>query len=310
MNEVSFLSVSTNYTGQRLDNFLVRNLKGVPKSRIYRLIRRGEVRINKKRCKPDQRLKAGDNVRIPPIRQGEKGEISIDRHGIAYLEGCILYEDSDLLVIDKPAGLAAHGGSGLHYGLIEALRALRPKEAYLELAHRIDKPTSGCLLIAKKPSLLKAIHEQWVKGKVEKTYDLLVYGKWPRHLTYVDAHLLKVHQKSGARTVEVNEKGKAALTAFHIQERYKDTTLLEAQLHTGRTHQIRVHALHAGFPIVGDHRYSTEASRAYAEGVDAKGLCLHAKRIKINLEGWSQALCFETEKRFDSPTKGIKVDQM
>ncbi|MHA7840707.1 MAG: RluA family pseudouridine synthase [Gammaproteobacteria bacterium] len=305
MNQVSFLSVSADYVGQRLDNFLIRNLKGVPKSHIYRLIRRGEVRINKKRCKPEQRLEFGDSVRIPPIRQGDKGEVSIHHDAIVYLEECILYEDNDLLVVNKPAGLATHGGTGLHYGLIEALRILRPKQSYLELAHRIDKPTSGCLLIAKKPSLLKAIHEQWTQGKVEKHYDLLVYGKWPKHLTYVDAPLLKIQQKGGGHKVQVSEKGKSSLTAFHVQQRYKKTTLLEAHLHTGRTHQIRVHAYHAGFPIVGDERYYTTASMAYDKQANYKRLCLHAKRIKITLEGWSQPLCFEVEANFLPPSSSV-----
>lgn len=307
MDQVSFLSVSGDYAQQRLDNFLLRHLKGVPKSRIYRLIRRGEVRVNKKRCKPEQRLEAGDTVRIPPIRQGEKREIALNKGSLAYLEACVLYEDSDLLVVDKPAGLASHGGSGLHYGLIEGLRALRPPGTYLELAHRIDKPTSGCLLIAKKPSLLKAIHEQWVQGKVEKAYDLLVYGKWPKHLTYVDAPLLKIAQKNGSRYIQVSEKGKTALTAFHVQKCYRATTLLEAQLHTGRTHQIRVHALHGGCPIVGDERYYTEASAAYGKKKGVKRLYLHAKRIKIHLEGWSQTLCFTSEKTFELPTQCLEL---
>lgn len=283
VNQVSFCTVSPHYEGQRLDNFLFRHLKGVPHDHIYRAIRKGEVRVNKKRCKPIQRLQVQDEIRIPPLRQSISQQNEIAANNVNYLESCILYEDKDILAINKPAGLAVHGGSGLSYGVIEALRALRPKQSYLELAHRLDKPTSGCLLIAKKPSVLKVIQQEWKQGKVEKRYDLLVYGHWPEKLRRVDAPLLKITGDNLTHRVKVNSQGKSALTLFYIRERYQNTTLLEAHLKTGRTHQIRVHAAHKGYPIVGDERYGSQASQLYAQTMQCHQLCLHAKYLKIHL---------------------------
>ncbi|MFC0179499.1 23S rRNA pseudouridine(955/2504/2580) synthase RluC [Thorsellia kenyensis] len=256
-HEVQFREIDADEAGQRLDNFLLAKLKGVPKSLIYRIIRKGEVRINKGRTKPEYKLAAGDIVRIPPIKIEEKEvqPISQKLNKVNQLESQIIFEDDYIIVLNKPSGLAVHGGSGLQFGAIEALRALRPQAKFLELVHRLDKDTSGLLLIAKKRSTLKHLHDQLRMKKMQKHYLALVRGIWPSHVKVVQAPLLKNLLQSGERVVKVSSEGKPSETHFKVEERLGNATLVRASPITGRTHQIRVHTLHAGHPIALDPRY-------------------------------------------------------
>jgi 23S rRNA pseudouridine955/2504/2580 synthase len=263
--KVQFITIDPELEGQRIDNFLRTFLKGVPKSLIYRILRKGEIRVNKKRVKPEYKLQGNDELRIPPIRVSEPSEVpSTKLDKVASLENHILFEDDWLIVLNKPAGTAVHGGSGLSFGVIEALRALRPEQKFLELVHRLDRDTSGCLLIAKKRSALKSLHEQLRDKQVDKRYQALVHGVWPENRFKVKAPLVKNVLKSGERMVSVNEvEGKPSETRFRILESFDDATLVEASPITGRTHQIRVHCLHAGHPIACDDKYGNEVWLLY-----------------------------------------------
>ena len=276
---VQWLDISTEQAGQRIDNFLLRFLKGVPKSRIYRLLRKGEVRVNKGRIKPEYRLKSGDQVRIPPVRVSESKPASPSGQSVQKLADAVLYEDERLLVLNKPAGMAVHGGSGLSYGVIEALRVLRPQAPYLELVHRLDRDTSGCLLIAKRRSELRMLHELLRKGEVDKRYLLLVQGDWSQGPYRVNAALKKNLLRGGERMVRVDEDGKTALTHFHFLESYAGASLMEAELKTGRTHQIRVHATHAGHPLAGDDKYGDADFNRRMRRLGLKRLFLHAHTV-------------------------------
>lgn len=280
-DQVQLVRISEQHNGQRLDNFLIRELKGVPRSRIYRLIRRGEVRVNKKRSKPDLKLFYGDKVRIPPIRTGKSRDITTVSAGLAQLlENSLLLETDLLLVINKPAGLSVHGGTGIRLGLIEALRQIREEWRNLELAHRLDRDTSGCLVIAKNPNILKWIQTEFKERRVEKTYHVLVHGKWPKELEKVDAAIQKNQFSSGERVVQVQEGGKAAETYFKVLQHFSQATLMEAKPTTGRTHQIRVHCQHAGYPIIGDQKYTADFIPEALKSV--KKLCLHATKIRFS----------------------------
>ena len=277
-----FVAVKEDDSGQRLDNFLLRELKGVPRTRIYRAIRKGEVRINKGRVRADYRLVAGDSVRLPPLRQSEPGEApAVPPFLEAELQGRVVYEDQELLVLNKPSGLAVHGGSGLSYGLIEALRQLRPETRYLELVHRLDRDTSGLILIAKRAPVLRELHRQLREKHVEKRYLALVAGQWPGHCRQVEAPLQKNVLQSGERMVRVHAEGQRALTQFAVLERFKRATLIEARPVTGRTHQIRVHAQHVGFPLLGDDKYSDDRARDLARELGLKRLFLHAQALSF-----------------------------
>lgn len=279
---VRFVEVTDAHAGQRLDNFLLAKLKGVPKSRVYRIVRKGEVRVNKGRVKVEYRLKVGDVVRIPPIRMAAaKKPLSVSNSLSQHLDSALLYEDDALIVINKPSGLAVHGGSGINQGLIEALRVMRPDEKFLELVHRLDRDTSGAIMIAKKRSMLRYLHEQLRVGTIDKRYLALVNGRWPNRRKAVNAPLLKNTLQSGERMVHVSPEGKKSLTEFSIVERYEQVTLLEAKPITGRTHQIRVHALHVGHPLLGDPKYgNAEADKAFkARGLNR--LFLHARTLRI-----------------------------
>jgi 23S rRNA pseudouridine955/2504/2580 synthase len=281
--QVRFQTVEPDFAEQRIDNYLLAQLKGVPKSLVYRIVRKGEVRVNKKRVKPEYKLQAGDVIRIPPVRVAEANALpsaKLDR--VQALQHQILYEDDVLMVINKPAGLAVHGGSGLQFGLIESLRALRPQAQHLELVHRLDRETSGCLLISKRRSALRNLHEQLRLKTMNKQYYALVRGHWQAHVNMVSAPLQKNTLKSGERVVRVDSDGKDAETRFRIIEQYTQATLVEASPITGRTHQIRVHALQAGHPIALDDKYGDEDFSRFMQGLGLQRLFLHAHLLQFN----------------------------
>jgi 23S rRNA pseudouridine955/2504/2580 synthase len=278
--------VGSECAGQRIDNFLLRELKGVPRSRLYRVLRKGEVRVNKGRVKADYRLQTGDLVRIPPLRlpaAREPGRVPDDRR--VRVEAGVLYEDARLLVMNKPAGLAVHGGSGLSYGLIETLRQIRPG-GELELVHRLDRETSGCLLVAKRRSTLRELHEVIRAGAMEKRYLALLVGGLPRERVTVNAALAKNVLQGGERMVRVDDAGgKPARTIFRrlAQASFDGQllTLVEAELITGRTHQIRVHAAHLGTPLAGDAKYGDFDANRRLKSVGLGRLFLHAGLVVL-----------------------------
>lgn len=274
---VRMLEVTQENAQQRIDNFLRLHLKGVPKSMIYRIVRKGEVRVNKKRIKPDFKLSAGDIVRIPPVHVAKENALPSPKLNIiAQLESLIVYEDDALIILNKPSGLAVHGGSGLDFGAIEGLRALRPDARFLELVHRLDKATSGCLLIAKKRSMLRALHEQLRNKTMNKRYLALVKGSWDKKWRSVTEPLLKIAQDS---VVKVSPEGKASETRFKIIQRYQGATLLEASPVTGRTHQIRVHTACKGHNIACDERYGDPKFTQEMQKLGLNRLFLHAAHI-------------------------------
>ncbi|WP_342779702.1 23S rRNA pseudouridine(955/2504/2580) synthase RluC [Parahaliea aestuarii] len=281
---MQFLTIDTDDVGQRLDNFLLRILKGVPKTRIYRGLRKGEFRVNKGRVKAEYRLQAGDVLRVPPIRTAEQGApATVPGYWTEELARRVVYEDESLLIIDKPSGLAVHGGSGLNYGLIECLRQMRPDDRRLELVHRLDRDTSGLVMVARKPAVLRELHKLLRTDKVDKRYLALVSGKWPRRLSVVEAPLEKNVVQSGERMVRVSKEGKPSVTGFSAVERFPRATLVEAKPVTGRTHQIRVHAQHAGCPLLGDPKYSDPKSEALAAELGLRRLFLHARSLRFTL---------------------------
>ena len=281
---VELVEISADLAGQRLDNFLLTRLKGAPRSLIYRIVRRGEVRVNKGRIRPEYRLKAGDTVRIPPLRLAPRSAPA--RPGertLRQLEAAILYEDDRLLVLNKPSGLAVHGGSGLSYGVIEGLRALRPTAPYLELVHRLDRETSGCLLIAKKRSALRRLHELLRSNRMDKRYLALLKGQWRGGDREVTAPLQKNVLRSGERMVRVDPAGKPARSVFHPLAVSKTASLVEVKLETGRTHQVRVHAASLDQPIAGDDKYGDANFNRQLREVGLKRLFLHAQALRFQL---------------------------
>ena len=282
---VQLLEVAPELAGQRIDNFLRTQLKGVPKTLIYRILRKGEVRVNKGRIKPEYKLQAGDIVRVPPLRLAERDEPAPLAQGLLdRLEASIVFEDKALIVINKPAGIAVHGGSGLSFGVIEAFRQLRPDAKELELVHRLDRDTSGLLMIAKKRSMLRHLHAELRGDGVDKRYMALVRGHWATAKKQVNAPLLKNTLRSGERMVEVSDEGKEALTIFRVLRRFGEfATLVEAKPVTGRTHQIRVHALHAGHAIAGDSKYGDEDFTREIREAGGKRLFLHAYSLRVPL---------------------------
>ncbi|WP_435216424.1 RluA family pseudouridine synthase [Luminiphilus sp. nBUS_07] len=288
--KVEWRTVLPEEAGQRLDNFLQRVRGGVPKTRIYRAIRKGEVRVNKGRVKPDTRLEAGVSIRIPPLRVPEKAEAAGAAGWRARLRDAVVREESTLLVINKPPGLAVHGGSGISVGLIETLRAMYDTDRYLELVHRLDRDTSGLLLVARRASTLRSLHGLLRSNGVDKRYLCLVSGRWPAHLKRVDAPLEKFALPSGERRVKVAAAGRQSLTTFRVVTRWSGATLVEAKPVTGRTHQIRVHCQHAGFPILGDAKYSDEAAIRLAAKIGLKRLFLHAASLNFRLEEQNYSL--------------------
>jgi 23S rRNA pseudouridine955/2504/2580 synthase len=277
--QVQLITIDEGDSGQRIDNFLLKISKGVPKSHVYRVLRSGEVRVNKGRIDQTYRLQEGDIVRVPPMRVAEKP--------VSSAPGCefaILFEDPHLLVINKPAGVAVHGGSGVSYGVIEQLRASRPDAKFLELVHRLDRETSGILMLAKKRSALVNLHEQIRDGLLDKRYLTLVAGDWKNARQHIKLALHKFTRPDGERRVRVQEDGMASHTVFSLIKKFQGFALLEAELKTGRTHQIRVHLASSGFPIAGDDKYgdfalNRELQKAQGERVALKRMFLHAWQI-------------------------------
>jgi 23S rRNA pseudouridine955/2504/2580 synthase len=280
--KVTKVEVGERGAGQRLDNFLGRILKDVPRAHLFRVIRKGEVRVNGKRAKPDTRLQASDIVRVPPVRVGEAAPPRRAPPAmVAGVTGAIVFEDPRLIVVDKPAGVAVHGGSGVSFGVIEALRAARPDEE-LELVHRIDRDTSGILLIARKGSTLRTLHALLREGRVEKRYLALVKGKWELGKKRIDVPLRTDIRVGGERTVKADASGKEAASVFKpVQFFGKRATLVEVELETGRTHQIRVHAAHAGYPLAGDEKYGDEDFNEKMKAAGLTRMFLHAHQVSF-----------------------------
>jgi 23S rRNA pseudouridine955/2504/2580 synthase len=294
---VSYARVEEDSAGQRLDNFLIRICKGVPKSHIYRIVRSGEVRVDGKRAEAATRLVAGNEVRIPPIRLANRDAAEgAAASGARRLTFEVLFEDEALLVLSKPAGLAVHGGSGVDYGLIEALRAQRPEAKFLELAHRLDRETSGILLVGKKRPALKVLHDMFRQGGADKRYLALVAGEWTEKLKDVRLPLDKFLTEGGERRVTVAtdaEQGRYAHSVFRKVDSGRRFSLVEAQIKTGRTHQIRVHLAHLGFPIAGDDKYGDFALNKALAPKGLKRMFLHAWRMRFPHPVTGAPLSFE-----------------
>jgi 23S rRNA pseudouridine955/2504/2580 synthase len=299
MSDVRYAEITSEEDGQRLDNYLIRILKGVPKSHIYRIIRAGEVRVNKKRAKPDTRLQSQDMVRIPPVRLSTEKEIKVGSRFSEQLLASIIYEDEHILVINKPSGMAVHGGSGLSLGVIEAFRKVRDDLSYLELVHRLDKETSGCLLLAKKRSVLRSIQALFELRSIKKIYWAILIHPWVgKRIALVNIALEKNVLKSGERIVRVNDEGKASQTSIQLMENFHQACWVEAIPKTGRTHQIRVHSAHIGHPILGDEKYGPIMTGTDFSTVP-KRLYLHARAIQFNLNGKEYAFEASLDPNFE-----------
>ncbi|HVE44453.1 MAG TPA: RluA family pseudouridine synthase [Gammaproteobacteria bacterium] len=283
--------ITSEEDGQRIDNFLINFFKGMPKSRVYRLLRKGEVRVNKKRVSPFYRLIAKDNVRLPPVfLEEEARQAPPSQQTMHLLEERIIYEDENFLILNKPSGMSVHVGSTVRVGIVEALRHLYPKLPNLELVHRLDTETSGCLILAKKKSILREMHALLREGKIVKIYWVLTQGKWKDSELKVDAPLHKDYQDGGKHVVRVQSAGKHALTIFRPLKILKGAALMEAKLLTGRTHQIRVHAQYRGHPVAGDDRYGDPAFNKLSRQLGLKRMFLHAHMIDFTLPSLAQRI--------------------
>jgi len=276
-DSATWLEVGEEAAGQRIDNFLLRVCKGVPKSHVYRILRSGEVRVNKGRIGPDYRLNIGDAVRVPPIRVAEKSS----QAAVPAREFDQVFEDEALLIIDKPAGVAVHGGSGVSFGVIEQLRRQRPEARLLELAHRLDRETSGLLIVAKKRAALTRLHDMFRDGGINKHYFALVKGRWKNVLQHVRLPLLKYLNGEGERRVVVSDEGKDAHSIVRLMARWENFSLVDVELKTGRTHQIRVHLTHLGFPLAGDDKYGDFPLNRELQKAGLKRMFLHAARLSF-----------------------------
>lgn len=279
---VTWLEIDESGDQQRIDNFLIKSLKGVPKSHIYRILRSGEVRVNSGRIDASYRLQIGDKVRIPPIRVAQRPVVSEQRVVSPVLADATLYEDEALLIINKPSGMAVHGGSGISRGIIEQIRLERPELKFIELVHRLDRETSGVLMLAKKRSALTKLQDVLREGGMDKRYLTLVKGHWRDEKRNVRFPLFKYLTDSGERRVSVQDDGKPSHTIFRLRQAWKDFSLLEAELKTGRTHQIRVHLAHLNFPIAGDDKYGDFALNKSLQKLGLKRMFLHAHKLTIN----------------------------
>jgi 23S rRNA pseudouridine955/2504/2580 synthase len=291
LNPVRTLVIEPEQAGQRIDNFLISQLKGVPRSRIYRCLRRGEVRVNKARVAANYRLQRNDHVRLPPLRvppPAVRGTLAAFK--LRQIENSLLYEDKNLLLLNKPAGIPVHSGSGISYGVIETLRALRPQSSFLELAHRLDRETSGCLIIAKQRSTLRMLHLMQRERQIQKRYFALVKGQWQGGSRRVELPLAKNTLQSGERIVKVKAAGKLASSHFYPRQFYGQTTLMEIVLETGRTHQIRVHAAHLNHPVGGDEKYGDPNFNKELRKLGLNRLFLHAYHLTFTLPGEKKTL--------------------
>ncbi len=288
------VTVAEGNDGQRIDNFLRTQLKGIPKSHIYRILRRGEVRVNKGRIRQDYRLKLGDVVRIPPLRRGDERPPTVTgSRTLARIERSIIHEDPALLVLNKPSGMAVHGGSGIRFGVIEALRTLRPGAPFLELVHRLDRETSGCLVVAKKRSALRRLHALLRENSVQKGYLALLMGPKEREARRVEVPLRKNVLRSGERVVRAVDDGKVAMTVFEPLSVRGLASLVRARPTTGRTHQIRVHAAHMGHPVAGDEKYGDPAFNRRMKDLGLRRLFLHAELLEFSHPDTGESLRFQ-----------------
>jgi 23S rRNA pseudouridine955/2504/2580 synthase len=291
-DSTTFLQADENSAGQRIDNLLVRVLKGVPRPHIYRLVRTGQVRVNSGRVDPTYRVQSGDRIRIPPVRTAQRQPATQGKPSSS-LDAAILFEDDHLLVLNKPAGMAVHGGSGISRGVIEEMRQRRPALKFLELVHRLDRETSGVLLLAKKRSALTALHAAIRSGQMQKHYTLLVKGCFRPARREVSAQLEKYLLPGGDRRVKVTADGQASRTVFRLLRHMDGYSLLDAELLTGRTHQIRVHAAHIGHPIIGDDKYGDFALNKELARTGLKRMFLHAARVAVQHPATQQTMRFE-----------------
>lgn len=282
-SRVEFVTVGPDQGGQRIDNFLLRHLKGVPKTLIYRILRKGEVRVNKGRIKPDYRVQAGDEIRIPPVRRSQDEKRPPSSRNVSALSDRILYEDERIIIVNKPAGMAVHGGSGVSHGVIETMRHWRDDLHFLELVHRLDRETSGCLILAKKRSALRQLHELLRESDVDKRYLALVKGAWTQGTQRIVIALRKNVLRSGERMVNVSDDGKTAISTFYPVSVGKKASLMEIHIETGRTHQIRVHAAHLGHPIAGDDKYGDKEFNRQMHDLGLSRLFLHARSLAFTL---------------------------
>jgi 23S rRNA pseudouridine955/2504/2580 synthase len=289
-DSVAMLEVGEESAGQRIDNFLLRLAKGVPKSHVYRILRSGEVRVNKGRIGADYRLQVGDQVRVPPMRVAERPLQAI----VPAKEFAIAHEDEALLVVDKPSGIAVHGGSGVSFGVIEQLRRARPQAKLLELAHRLDRETSGLLVVAKKRAALTRLHDQFREGLIAKRYLALVKGRWRNAVQHVREPLFKYLLPDGERRVRVDPEGKTAHSIVRLVARWENFSLVEVELKTGRTHQIRVHLSHLGFPIAGDDKYGDFTLNRELQKTGLKRMFLHAAKLALPHPITGDALALES----------------
>lgn len=291
---ITYVKVNDELAGQRIDNFLINYLKNVPKSHIYRLLRKGQIRVNKRRIKAFYRILTEDIIKIPPLLIEDAGKKAAPSQiTLKLLNNRILYEDDNLLIINKPSGLSVHAGSTVRIGIIEMIRHLYPKLPHIELAHRLDSETSGCLILAKKKRILREVHELLREGKINKIYWALTKGRWKKSETMVDLPLLKDYQDGGKHVVEVHPTGKRAMSEFYIVRTYQDSTLVEVKLLTGRTHQIRVHATYMQHPIAGDDRYGDVKYNQKMKQLGLKRLFLHARSINFTLPATDQPITVE-----------------
>ena len=291
---VQWVTVDEDNEGQRVDNFLLAQLRGVPKSIVYRVVRKGEVRVNKGRVKPDTRLKTGDQVRIPPITRKEKpAQVAPGSRVQGVMEAAVVFENEHMLVVNKPSGIAVHGGSGLSFGLIEVLRSARPDSRFLELVHRLDRDTSGLVMVAKKRSALRYLQDELRQKRIRKVYHALVVGRWSEDVPRVEAPLLRYEMPNGERRVRVDDDGKASLTLFRCLQHYDGYTLVEASPVTGRTHQIRVHSACEGHPIAGDDKYMDDVSLKAFRAVGGQRLMLHARALEFTLPVTGESMRLE-----------------
>jgi len=293
---VFLFEVTQDYEGVRLDNCLISKMKGLPRARIYSIIRKGEVRINRSRAKPSQKLKKGDVIRIPPYKASTKEKVFTSSKDKEIIQESIVVNEKDYLIINKPVGIASHGGSGISSGVIEILRSIDPLYKNAQLAHRIDKDTSGCLIIALKKSFLRKLHEEIRNKSVDKIYDLIVFGEWPEDLTLIDEPLQKKKSDTGEKEAFVAKDGKKALSEFYLIKKNKGLSHLKVKIITGRMHQIRAHTKFKGFPIVGDKKYGEESLNKKLRGGGLNRMLLHA--TSINFKNLDIKCCINPPKIF------------